>query len=60
MAASRGNENFLKNWRGIGSFQTNIRTISAPYYRKNPDNNNYIKEGNISKGTIVTLSLIHI
>ena len=54
MAASRGNENFLKNWRGIGSFQTNIRTISAPYYRKNPDNNNYIKEGNISKGTIVT------
>ena len=54
MAASRGNENFLKNWRGMGSFQTNIRTITAPYYRKDSDNNNYIKEGNINKGTIVT------
>ena len=53
MAASRGNDNLVKNWRGLGSFQTSIKGLSASYYTKDSSNNSYVKSGNLSKGTVV-------
>ena len=49
MAASKGVNNWNKNWRGLGEVQT-ITKISASYYQKDVTS----PVGNLRKGTPVT------
>ena len=51
MAASKGVDNWNKNWKGRGDISTIIKVSSASYY---PAENVNRKSGNLTKGTAVT------
>jgi len=49
MAASKGVDNWNKNWKGKGNIPTTIKSTSASYYEENSSKS----IGNLSKGTSV-------
>jgi len=51
MAASKGVDNWNKNWKGRGNIPTNIKVTSAAYYSEEKATRS---SGNFSKGTSVT------
>ena len=60
MAASKGVDNWNKNWKGMGDVSTTIKVTSAAYYSQE---NSTRSSGNLTKGTPVTyidnLSKLH-